>query len=336
MSKQTIVINLFAGPGAGKTTCAWEIASELKKRGYEAEYVSEYAKEFVWDNNMEMLDGSLKHQQMLYDEQLHRITRLLGKVDFIVTDSPTLLSAQYLKEPNEEFENKMIEDFKKNKNFNLFINRGKTYQQAGRLQNLQESRAIDNKIKQFLKDNKIYFGTYYHHTIDIVIDNIIKNFHKVNDKANKEIDNKQEKVVTEFSILQIPSEKREFLFKDIAMLENGIDDVDANNYTSVFSSHFDKIIDLNNREQVSDALEELFLKYNDCEDLNYKGRSLSVSDVVVLKSNTSEKAYYCNNFGWNTLPDKFVTDWNNKNNDINISDEHSENNQTKDEIDFEY
>ena len=336
MSKQTIVINLFAGPGAGKTTCAWEIASELKKRGYEAEYVSEYAKEFVWDNNMEMLDGSLKHQQMLYDEQLHRITRLLGKVDFIVTDSPTLLSAQYLKEPNEEFENKMIEDFKKNQNFNLFINRGKTYQQAGRLQNLQESRAIDNKIKQFLKDNKIYFGTYYHHTIDIVIDNIIKNFHKVNDKANKEIDNKQEKVVTEFSILQIPSEKREFLFKDIAMLENGIDDVDANNYTSVFSSHFDKIIDLNNREQVSDALEELFLKYNDCEDLNYKGRSLSVSDVVVLKSNTSEKAYYCNNFGWNTLPDKFVTDWNNKNNDINISDEHSENNQTKDEIDFEY
>ena len=336
MAKQTIVVNLFAGPGAGKTTCAWEIASELKKRGYEAEYVSEYAKEFVWDNNMEMLDGSLKHQQMLYNEQLHRITRLLGKVDFIVTDSPTLLSAQYLKEPNEEFENKMIDDFKKNQNFNLFINRGKTYQQAGRLQNLQESRAIDNKIKQFLKDNNIYFGTYYHHTIDVVIDNIIKNFHKVNDKANKEIDNKQEKVVTEFSILQIPSEKREFLFKDIAMLENGIDDVDANNYTSVFSSHFDKIIDLNDREQVSDALEELFLKYNDCEDPNYKGRSLSVSDVVVLKSNTSEKAYYCNNFGWNTLPDKFVTDWNNKNNDINISDEHSKNDQTKDEIDFEY
>ena len=112
MAKQSIVVNLFAGPGAGKTTCAWEIASELKKRGYEAEYVSEYAKEFVWDNNMEMLDGSLKHQQMLYNEQLHRITRLLGKVDFIVTDSPTLLSAQYLKEPNEEFKNKIIESLK--------------------------------------------------------------------------------------------------------------------------------------------------------------------------------------------------------------------------------
>ena len=54
MSKKTIIVNLFAGAGAGKTTCAWEIASELKKRGIETEYVSEYAKELVWDNNMEI------------------------------------------------------------------------------------------------------------------------------------------------------------------------------------------------------------------------------------------------------------------------------------------
>lgn len=26
--KRTVVVNLFAGPGAGKTTCAWAIASE--------------------------------------------------------------------------------------------------------------------------------------------------------------------------------------------------------------------------------------------------------------------------------------------------------------------
>ena len=65
MSKKTIIVNLFAGAGAGKTTCAWEIASELKKRGIETEYVSEYAKELVWDNNMEMLDGSIGPQVMI-------------------------------------------------------------------------------------------------------------------------------------------------------------------------------------------------------------------------------------------------------------------------------
>ena len=56
---QTVVVNAFGGPGAGKTTSCWEIASELKKAGYCVEYVSEYAKELVWEGQMELLDGSL-------------------------------------------------------------------------------------------------------------------------------------------------------------------------------------------------------------------------------------------------------------------------------------
>ena len=28
----TMVVNCYAGPGAGKTTCAWEVASQLKKK----------------------------------------------------------------------------------------------------------------------------------------------------------------------------------------------------------------------------------------------------------------------------------------------------------------
>lgn len=200
MDKNTIVVNLFAGPGAGKTTCAWEIASELKKRGIETEYVSEYAKEFVWDNNMEMLDGSLKNQQILYDEQSNRINRLLGKVDVIVTDSPTILATMYLKEPNKTFENKAIIDFKETQNFNLFINRGKDFQQSGRIHNLQESKEIDNKIKLLLKSNNIYFGTYNHNNIDVLVDNIIKNIDTVNKNKHLEQD------FNEFGIKEIRAE----------------------------------------------------------------------------------------------------------------------------------
>ncbi len=172
--KDTVIVNLFAGPGAGKTTCAWEIASELKKRNIEAEYVSEYAKELVWDNKTEKLDGTLEHQKELYKEQFRRVHRLIGRVDVVVTDSPALLSAMYLKEPNAEFESKMLTDFNKQHNFNLFINRGKNYQQEGRIHSLDESISIDKKIKGYLKDNNIYFGTYYHHTLDKVVDNIEK------------------------------------------------------------------------------------------------------------------------------------------------------------------
>lgn len=43
--KNTIVINAFAGPGAGKTTSCLEVAEKLKKQGFVTEYVQEYAKE---------------------------------------------------------------------------------------------------------------------------------------------------------------------------------------------------------------------------------------------------------------------------------------------------
>lgn len=220
MNKKTIIVNLFAGAGAGKTTCAWEIASELKKRGIETEYVSEYAKEFVWDNNMEMLDGSLEHQQILYNEQKRRIDRLIGKVDVVVTDSPTLLSIMYLKEPNKDFEVKAVEEYKQNRNFNLFINRGKDYQQTGRIHNLQQSKAVDNKIKQFLKSNNIYFGTYYHSTVNVLVDNIITNLNNV--KSEKHHNN-----TTQTEAIDIEAIKREFIANVERYMESDGTDLDA-------------------------------------------------------------------------------------------------------------
>lgn len=87
---KTIVINAFGGPGAGKTTACLDITSMLRKRGFVAEYVPEYAKELVWDKNFEMLDGSEKNQKNILKEQQKRMDRLMGKVDFIVTDAPLL------------------------------------------------------------------------------------------------------------------------------------------------------------------------------------------------------------------------------------------------------
>jgi tRNA uridine 5-carbamoylmethylation protein Kti12 len=63
---KTVIVNLYAGPGAGKTTCAWEIASRLKKENVSTEYVSEYAKELVWEGNLELLSGSVEsHRKAL-------------------------------------------------------------------------------------------------------------------------------------------------------------------------------------------------------------------------------------------------------------------------------
>ena len=171
--KNTIIVNLFAGPGAGKTTCAWEIASELKKRNIQAEYVPEYAKELVWDEKRELLDGSLKNQRKLFQEQNHRLARLIGKVDVVVTDAPILLNQVYLKEPNPDFQKEIMDTFHSYHNFNLFVKRGDYYEQSGRLHTLEESRQKDEEVKQLLNSNRIYYGTYFHSTIQKCVDNIV-------------------------------------------------------------------------------------------------------------------------------------------------------------------
>lgn len=74
--KHTIVINAFAGPGAGKTTSCLEVAEKLKKQGFVTEYVQEYAKELVYDNNLIMLDGHYEHQFAILNEQMKRINRI--------------------------------------------------------------------------------------------------------------------------------------------------------------------------------------------------------------------------------------------------------------------
>ena len=172
--KTTTVINLFGGPGAGKTTCAWEIAAALKKKGFVTEYVSEYAKELVWNGEHEKLNGTIENQKKLYEEQKHRVHRLLGKVDFVVTDSPTLLSLIYLQEPNPEFEKEISRDFKGNNNFCLIIQRGKVFEAAGRIHTLEQSKQIDAQIQQLLVNENIPFGVYHHQSIDKAIENMIR------------------------------------------------------------------------------------------------------------------------------------------------------------------
>lgn len=181
--KNTVVINLFAGPGAGKSTCAWEIASTLKKLGYVAEYVPEYAKELVWDENFKMLDGSYQNHKAILDEQTHRVDRLYGKVDFIVCDSPIMLNANYFKgAPSEtaDYEKMVYDIFSNYNNFSIFINREKNFEQAGRIQNLQESKQIDEDVKSLLKKHNIYYGSYFYKTIPLVIDNCIYTYNRIN------------------------------------------------------------------------------------------------------------------------------------------------------------
>ena len=85
---------------------------------------------------------------------------------------------QQLQERMEEVAVKILEQHHKYRNFNLFISRGESFENAGRIHDLEASRRIDREIKQFLSQNNIYYGTYNHETVPIIVDNIQKHLEK--------------------------------------------------------------------------------------------------------------------------------------------------------------
>lgn len=179
-AKSTVVINAFGGAGAGKTTACLGIVEELKKKGFIAEYVQEYAKDLVWEENWEMLDGSQKHQFEILKEQMKRMDRLYGKVDFIVTDAPILLNKVYNKELTPEYESMLQQINGQYANFNFVVERNpENFEQQGRMQNLKESMQKDNEIKEMLKTHGLYFGTYNHKRVPMVIDNAVTTLQKL-------------------------------------------------------------------------------------------------------------------------------------------------------------
>ena len=76
------VLNIFGGPGSGKTTSACALFSEMKMQGYSVEYVSEYAKQVVYADQGDWLYKAKDYQVTLTANQLHRLWLLRNHVDF--------------------------------------------------------------------------------------------------------------------------------------------------------------------------------------------------------------------------------------------------------------
>jgi hypothetical protein len=159
---KTTVINLFGGPGCGKSTVATGLFSKMKQERHSCEYVSEYAKEITWEGTHALLENQIH----VFAEQFRRQYRLLGKVSYIVTDSPLLLSAVYfdrlakqlLEETRCPFSPDFIAQtrayfisaFNQFENRNYILDRTKPYDTAGRNQSLDEARLLDKEITAML------------------------------------------------------------------------------------------------------------------------------------------------------------------------------------------
>ena len=154
MSTNTIVINMFGGPGAGKSTATAGLFNLMKQHGFKVELVTEYAKDLVYMDR----GGCLDDQLYVTAKQNHRLHSLMGKVDYIVTDSPLLLGTLYAHESTPKSFNPFVHElFEQYDNFNFFINRTKEYQQVGRLQDEEGSDQKAIEIKSLLADSGYKF-----------------------------------------------------------------------------------------------------------------------------------------------------------------------------------
>ena len=185
---KTLVVNLFGGPGAGKTAAAWEIAKLLKIGGILTEYIPEYAKDLVWAERFDLLDGSFKHQLQIFEEQNRRIMCVQGKVEVAVTDSPVILGLIYQEHPSEDLKREVFKAYNSYYNFNLFIARpkDKPFEQAGRIHTKEESLEKDQEIIRLLKDNGIYYGTYSRDSEKLIVKNIVRHIQRINKMERKE------------------------------------------------------------------------------------------------------------------------------------------------------
>lgn len=152
------VINLFGGPGVGKSTCAAGLFHLMKLQSMEVELVTEYAKSLVWSER----DTMFTEQDYIFAKQNHQLRRLRGKVDWVVSDSPIILGHFYIpdnfpgKEPFSQFVNEMYNSYD---NINIFLGRDKAYNTNGRNQTEDEAKSIDIAINDYLTTNNIPFHT---------------------------------------------------------------------------------------------------------------------------------------------------------------------------------
>lgn len=177
-NKKPWLINLFAGPGAGKGKAARKIVEVLKGNGIAAAYVSGPQKEML-KKDPKQLDGTIKTQKKLYGLQKQKIKKEAELSKVIVTDSPLSVYPLYVKKPDKGFSKEVIQDFRKDQNFNIYLERGPEYQRGDRKESLRESEDLDLSIWQMLKHFRIPFMISNQETLGQTIKEVEKQISEI-------------------------------------------------------------------------------------------------------------------------------------------------------------
>lgn len=146
---KTTVINIHAGPGAGKSVLAAQLFAEFKIRGKQAELAHEWVKGWAWEGRVPKGSADALY---IFAKQLKTESRLWGKVEYVITDSPLGLSvvyeAMYRADSKLMFNTyrELLNDLNRQGNVhycNLHLKRQHPYQTQGRFEDEKKAREVD-------------------------------------------------------------------------------------------------------------------------------------------------------------------------------------------------
>lgn len=154
------VINIWGGPGIGKSTTAADLFVNMKKRQLNVELVTEYAKDAVWERRHNLFEDQI----YIFAKQHRRIQRLEGHgIDWVITDSPIPLGLVYLNDDlayAKSLRNLIKDTFALFNNSNYLLSRYFGYNPVGRNQKDEmEAIIFDNRVKALLDEWNVPFTT---------------------------------------------------------------------------------------------------------------------------------------------------------------------------------
>lgn len=160
---KTKVINLYGGPGTGKSTTAGAMFAEMKYRGINCEYVQEYAKDKAWEfgTNHLGVPKVFQAQEYIFGKQHFRLRRCAQDVDIIVTDCPLFLGLIYMPEdfPIPSLRSAIREAYDMYDNLDVFLVRTKPYNTKGRFQTEEQAKGLDVDVKRMLESQAVPYLT---------------------------------------------------------------------------------------------------------------------------------------------------------------------------------
>lgn len=151
----TTLINLFGSSSAGKSSLMADLFVTLKQNGHTVEMCPEIVKQWVWSG----LAPNKYDQYYLLGHEIRQQSRLLNKVEYVISDSPALQNAfynwhlngnDYLLQPVKDYYTLLQEDGHTIANF--FLERNKPFEKVGRYQTEEESDKIAESLIQYIID----------------------------------------------------------------------------------------------------------------------------------------------------------------------------------------